>query len=108
MENKNQEGTDAFAAGKDKHFWMRRLSVALQKGNAMTSDAYCEWRNTRDMRVQGQAGFRAKRKQQMRPRQADAFLFRPSVPRFRSFGQCARVQKFLRFGYVVNGSMHED
>jgi hypothetical protein len=29
---------------------MRRLSVALQiKGNAMTFDAYCEWRNTRDL-----------------------------------------------------------
>jgi hypothetical protein len=61
---------------------MRRLSVALQKGNAMTFDAYCEWRNTRDLRVQGQAGFIAKRKQQRRTRQADAFLFRPSVPRF--------------------------
>jgi hypothetical protein len=71
-----------FAAGKEKHFWMRRLSVALQKGNAMTFDAYCEWRNTRDLRVHGQAGFIAKRKQQRRPRQADAFLFRPSVPRF--------------------------
>jgi hypothetical protein len=32
--------------------------------------------------VHGQAGFIAKRKQQRRPRQADAFLFRPSVPRF--------------------------
>jgi hypothetical protein len=86
MENKHPEGTDAFrfAAGKEKHFWMRRLSVAaLQKGNAMTFDAYCEWRsNTRDLRVQGQAGFIAKRKQQRRTRQADAFLFRPSVPRF--------------------------
>jgi hypothetical protein len=84
MENKHPEGTDAFrfAAGKEKHFWMRRLSVALQKGNAMTFDAYCEWRNTRDLRVQGQAGFIAKRKQQRRPRHADAFLFRPSVPRF--------------------------
>jgi hypothetical protein len=32
MENKHPEGTDAFrfAAGKEKHFWMRRLSVALQ------------------------------------------------------------------------------
>jgi hypothetical protein len=73
---------------------MRRLSVALQKGNAMTFDAYCEWRNTRDLRVQGQAGFIAKRKHasEARPRQADAFLlvfkrkffflFRPSVSRF--------------------------
>jgi hypothetical protein len=62
MENKHPEGTDAFrfAAGNEKHFWMRRLSVALQKGNAMTFDAYCEWRNTRDLRVQGQAGFIAK------------------------------------------------
>jgi hypothetical protein len=52
MENKHPEGTDAFgfAAGKEKHFWMRRLSVALQKGNAMTFDVYCEWRNTRDLR----------------------------------------------------------
>jgi hypothetical protein len=84
MENKHPEGTDAFrfAAGKEKHFWMRRLSVALQKGNAMTFDAYCEWRNTRDLRVHDQAGFIAKRKQQRRTRQADAFLFRPSVPRF--------------------------
>jgi hypothetical protein len=57
-----------FAAGKEKHFWMRRLSVALQKGNAMTFDAYCEWRNTRDLRVHGQAGFIAKRKQQRRTR----------------------------------------
>jgi hypothetical protein len=48
----------------------------------MTFDAYCEWRNTRDLRVHGQAGFIAKRKQQRRTRQADAFLFRPSVPRF--------------------------
>jgi hypothetical protein len=48
MENKHPEGTDAFrfAAGKEKHSWMRRLSVALQKGNAITFDAYCEWRNT--------------------------------------------------------------
>jgi hypothetical protein len=61
---------------------MHRLSVALQNGNAMTVNAYCEWRNTRDLRVQGQAGFIAKRKQQRRPRQADAFLFRPSVPGF--------------------------
>jgi hypothetical protein len=77
MENKHPEGTDAFRfAGKEKHFWMRRLSVALQKG------AYYEWRNTRDLRVQGQAGFIAKRKQQRRPRQADAFLVRSSVPRF--------------------------
>jgi hypothetical protein len=61
MENKHPEGTDAFrfAAGKEKHFWMRRLSVALQKGNAMTFDAYCAWRNTRDLRVQRQAGFTA-------------------------------------------------
>jgi hypothetical protein len=31
MENKHPEGTDAFrfAAGKEKHFCMRRLSVAL-------------------------------------------------------------------------------
>jgi hypothetical protein len=58
------------------------VSHALQKDNAMTFDAYCEWRNTRDLRVQGQAGFIAKRKQQRRPPQADAFLFRPSVPRF--------------------------
>jgi hypothetical protein len=44
MENKHPAGTDAFrfAAGKEKHFWMRRLSVPLQKGNAMTFDAYCE------------------------------------------------------------------
>jgi hypothetical protein len=71
----------------------------------MTFDANCEWRNTPD--VQGQAGFIAKRKQQRRPRQADAFLFRPSVSRFnfRSFGQCARV-KFLRFGNLANVSMH--
>jgi hypothetical protein len=61
---------------------MRRLSVALPKGNAMTFDAYCEWRNTRDLGVHGQAGFIARRKQQRRTRQADAFLFRPSVPRF--------------------------
>jgi hypothetical protein len=61
---------------------MGRLSVALQKGYAMTFDAYCEWRNTRDLRVQGQAGFITKSKQQRRPRQGDAFLFRPSVPRF--------------------------
>jgi hypothetical protein len=85
MENKHPEGTDAFrfAAGKEKYFLMRRFSVALQKGyNAMSFDAYCEWRNTRDLRVQGQAGFIAKLKQQRRTRQADAFLFRPSVPRF--------------------------
>jgi hypothetical protein len=33
MENKHTEGTDAFrfAAGKEKHFWMRRLSVALHR-----------------------------------------------------------------------------
>jgi hypothetical protein len=55
----------------------------LQKGNAMSFvDAYCEWRNTRGLRVQGQAGFIAKRKHQRRPRQADAFLLSPSVPRF--------------------------
>jgi hypothetical protein len=35
-----------------------------------------------NLQVQGQVGFVAKRKQQRRPRQADAFLFRPSVPRF--------------------------
>jgi hypothetical protein len=65
-----EQPSDAFrfAAGKEKNFWMRRLSVALQKGNAMTFDAYCEWRNTRDLRVHGQAGFIAKRKQQRRPR----------------------------------------
>jgi hypothetical protein len=86
---------------------MRRLSVALQKGNAMTFDAYCEWRNTRDLRVHGQAGFISKRKQQRRTRQADAFLFRPSVPRFdHLFGQCARME-FLRIGYLVNVSMQE-
>jgi hypothetical protein len=56
--------------------------------------------------VQGQAGFIAKRKQQRRTRQADAFLFRPSVPRFDHFGQCARV-KFLRVGYLVNVSMQD-
>jgi hypothetical protein len=32
----------------------------------MTFDAYCEWRNTRDLRVQGQDGFTAKLKQQIR------------------------------------------
>jgi hypothetical protein len=48
----------------------------------MTSDAYCEWRNSRDLRLQGQVGFIAKRLQQRRPRQADAILFRPSVARF--------------------------
>jgi hypothetical protein len=58
-------------------------------------------KNTRDLRMQGQDGFIAKRKQQRRPRlQADAFLFRPSVPRFDQFGQCARV-KFLRICYLV-------
>jgi hypothetical protein len=60
LDNKHPEGTDAlirFAAGKEKHFWMRRLSVALQKGNAMTYDAYCEWKNSRDLRVQSAAGF---------------------------------------------------
>jgi hypothetical protein len=84
MENKHPDGTDAFrfAAGKEKQFWMGRLSVALQKVYAMTFDAYCEWRNTRDLRVQGQAGFITKSKQQRRRRQGDAFLFRPSVPRF--------------------------
>ena len=84
MEGKYQEGTDAFkfAAGTEKHSWMRRLSVALQKGNAMIFDAYCEWRNTRDLQVQGQIGYVAKRKQQWRSRRADAFLLRPSVPRF--------------------------
>jgi hypothetical protein len=53
MENKHQEGTVAFrfAAGKEKHFWMHRLSGALQKGNAMIFDSYCEWRQTRDLRV---------------------------------------------------------
>jgi hypothetical protein len=55
MEGKYQEGIDAnrFAAGKQKHFWMHRLSVALQKGNATIFDADCEWMNTRDRRVQG-------------------------------------------------------
>jgi hypothetical protein len=38
----------------------------------MTSDAYCERRNSRDLRVQGQAGFLAKPDQNSRPRQADA------------------------------------
>jgi hypothetical protein len=50
--------TDAFM---EKHFWMRRLAVVLQKGIAMTFDAYCEWRNSRDLQVQGQVGFLAKR-----------------------------------------------
>jgi hypothetical protein len=86
MENKHPEGIDAFrfAAGKAKHFWMRRLSVALQKVTRWLSMHIVNaWRNTRDLRVHGQAGFIiAKRKQQRRTRQADAFLFRPSVPRF--------------------------
>jgi hypothetical protein len=84
MENKYPEGTDAFrfAAGKEKHFGMRRLQLLLHMGIEMTFDAYCEKRNTRDLRLQGQAGFIPKRKQQRRTRQADAFLFRPSVPRF--------------------------
>jgi hypothetical protein len=47
---------------------MVRVYLINQKGNAMTFDAYCEWRNTRDLRVQGQAGFTAKRKQQRRTR----------------------------------------
>jgi hypothetical protein len=38
----------------------------------MSFDAYCEWRNTRDLRVKCQAGFIAKRLEQRRPRQADA------------------------------------
>jgi hypothetical protein len=80
MENKYPEGTDAFrfAAGKDRESFLDpSIAVALQKGNAMTFDAYCEWRNTRDLQLQGQAGFIAKRKQQRRPPRADAFLFRP-------------------------------
>jgi hypothetical protein len=87
---------------------MRRLSVALQKGNAMTFDAYCEWRNTRDLRVHGQAGFIYSEtyKQQRRPRQADAYLFRRFCAAFQSFGQRARV-KFLRIGYLVNVSMQD-
>jgi hypothetical protein len=46
--------------------------------------AFTNWQfiHGRDLWVQGQAGFIAKRKQQRRTRQADAFLLRPSVPRF--------------------------
>jgi hypothetical protein len=38
---------------------MRRLSVdrSSLKGNAMTFDAYCEWRNTPNLQMQGQFGF---------------------------------------------------
>jgi hypothetical protein len=45
------------------HLTHLMLPVALQNGNAMTFDAYCEWRYTRDLQVQGQAGFTAKREQ---------------------------------------------
>jgi hypothetical protein len=36
------------AAGKEKHFWMLKLSVAVQKGNAMTFCAHRDWNNGRN------------------------------------------------------------
>jgi hypothetical protein len=38
----------ALAAGKEKHFWMRKLSAAVQKGNAMTCCAHRDWNNGRN------------------------------------------------------------
>ena len=83
MDGRFEEGSDAFklAAGKEKHFWMRKLSVALQKGNAMTFCAYRDWRNGRNLQVQGQVGYKAKRGTRKR-RFYDVFLSKPSVPRF--------------------------
>jgi hypothetical protein len=92
---------------------MRRLSVALQKGNAKNFDAYIvNGEYSRFARVQGQAGFIAKRKQQRRPRQADAFLFnlgllcRVSI----IWSVCAREVSEDRLPCTcecVNSSMHD-
>jgi hypothetical protein len=63
--------------------WRQALldSVALQKGNAMTFCAYRDWRNGRNLQVRGQVGYTAKRGSRKR-RFYDAFLSKPSVPRF--------------------------
>ena len=60
---------------------MRKLSVALQKGNAATFCTYRDWRNSRDLGLQGRTG-RLGNRGHLKRRQDDSFLYRPSVPRF--------------------------
>jgi hypothetical protein len=76
------------AAGKEKHFWMRKLSVALQKDNAMTACAYprdsYSWRNGRNYlhEVRWSSWRHGAKRGTRKRRFYDAFLSKPFVPRF--------------------------
>jgi hypothetical protein len=82
MDRRFEEGSEPFklAAGEEKHFWMRKLSVALQKGNPMTFCAYLDWRNGRNRQVRGQVGYTAKTG--TRKRRFCDVISKPCVPRF--------------------------
>jgi hypothetical protein len=102
--SRDQEDTDVFRfelrSWKGKAFSnMRRLSVALQKGNAVTFDDIVSGEILEIYRCKGKLGFKRRASSRgVRHRQSRSCLALGAA--FQPSGQCTCV-KFRRFGYMV-------